>query len=73
MSCVPHVMYGLVCVVNLAIALLRICMMKYEIRCCYPICDGCPSFSILNLRVCLNLLAGLDIAVKLTMDLLSNL
>ena len=31
MSCVPHVMYGLVVVVNFAIALLRICMTKSKL------------------------------------------
>ena len=29
MSCVPHVMYGLVCVVHFVIALLGICMTKF--------------------------------------------
>ena len=39
MSCVPHVMYGLVFVVKFAVALLRICMTKSNVRFCYQICD----------------------------------
>ena len=43
MSCVPYVSYGLVCVGNFALALLRIWRTKSKVRCFYQICDGCPS------------------------------
>ena len=68
MSCVPHVMYGVVAVENFAIALLRICMTKSKVRCCYQICDG---LVFLFLNCCfLNILAGLDCVMKFAMDLL---
>ena len=38
-SCVPQVLYGLVCVENVAIALLRMCLMKSMFKMCYPSCD----------------------------------
>ena len=41
--CVPYVSYGLVCVGNCALALLRTCRTKSKVRCFYQICDGCPS------------------------------
>ena len=43
MSCVPYVTYGLVCVGNFALALLRICKAKSKVRFVYQICDGCTS------------------------------
>ena len=40
MSCVPDVMYGFVFVAeNVAIALFRICMMKYKCKSCGQSCD----------------------------------
>ena len=39
MSCVPHVMYGLLCVGSFAVALLRICMMKSKIKMCDQSCN----------------------------------
>ena len=39
MSCVPHVMYGLLCVGCFAVALLRICMVTSKIKICYQSCD----------------------------------
>ena len=66
MSCVPHVMYGLVSVVNLAVALLRICMTKSKVKCCYQVCDGCLFVS--DHTFCSqNLLDGLDCDVKIAM------
>ena len=59
MSCVPHVMYGVVFVDHFALALLRICMTKSKVRCCYQICDG---LVVIFLKVgFLNILAGLDV------------
>ena len=46
MSCVPHVMYGLLCVGCVAAALLRICMIASKIKMCYQSCDQkTPSIS----------------------------
>ena len=43
MSCVPYVMYGLFVFVVVAIAFLLTYKTKTKERCCYQICDGCPS------------------------------
>ena len=39
MCCVRHAMYGLVFVVNFAVALFRICIMKSKVEICYQMCD----------------------------------
>ena len=68
MSCVPHVMYAVVFVENFAVALLRICMTKSNVRCCYQMCDGLV-FLFLNCSF-LNILAGFYFVMKFAMDLL---
>ena len=39
MSCVPEVLHGVVCVVNVALALLRMCLMRSIFNICYQSYD----------------------------------
>ena len=48
MSCVPHVMYGVVFVLTFAVALFRICIKTSKLRCC---CSNCVAVLLFGLYV----------------------